>query len=1011
MFCIYFHSCDTSHTTCCYSWKLQYGCVNNSPFALTGGSPSGGIYSGPGVSGGIFNPSTAGAGTHTITYTYTDANGCSAAASSAIIVNAIPPAAIFPSGSLSLCTGSTLTLAATPGYNYSWSTGATTSFIPVSSAGNYSVTVSDANGCSASSSPVSVTVNANQLIIPLFVETMGNPTANTAIGTWEANNGFDNISLTMSGSGEVRNTSVSSGYAGASGSGNVFLTNTAGRNFIISGINTNGLSNLQLQFGVFKSTTASNGSELQVLVSDNGGAYVQLPFTALPTGSGTTGWYLRTITSGIPASPNLSIQFLQTGTTPQFRIDDVMILYANPSPQISSSGSANICQGNSVTLTSAFASHYLWDTGDTTRSISVNASAPHQCVVTGYSGCVASTNSINVTSKPTLFSVTGGGTICQSSNGIAIGLSSSEIGVSYQLKLNGVNSGLAVSGNSNAISFGLRNQAGTYTVFATEISSACTATMNGSADIVVNHSPTNFSLTGGGNFCSGSSGVNIGLSGSETGIIYALQLNGVPTGNSPSGTGSALSFGNVNQSGTYTVFATNISTTCAATLAGNIVVTQISSPQIFTVTGGGSYCPGQTGPSIGLSSSQNAVTYQLYDQNGIVGSGISGTGSSLSFGSQTGPATFYIIATASNGCSSQMSGTVSSTPLPEPSLFSVSGGGTFCPQDVAGTTVGLSHSESGVNYSLLLGGLPTGNTVSGDGILPVDFGLQSSPGIYTVIATKISDGCTLIMNGNATVAALPVLNWYADADNDGYGNAASVVQSCSQPSGYISDASDCNDQNADINPGAVEICGNNIDDNCDGQTDEGCGTTLSLHLYLQGFYTGSGLMRAVASPLSAPSVCDTITVELAAATGLHQVVYSSTAVLNVNGSTSLVFPPSVSGQSLYIVIRHRNSIRTWSASPYPFSVNANQYDFTTALSSAFGNNQFVENDGAITLLTGDINQDGFSTLTDFSLLESVLTDFQNQYRPEDINGDGLVESEDYSLLENAIMNGHHEIHP
>ena len=219
-------------------------CVNTSPFALTGGSPSGGIYSGPGVSGGIFNPSTAGAGTHTITYTYTDANGCSAAASSAIIVKAIPPAAIFPSGSLSLCTGSTLTLAATPGYNYSWSTGATTSFIPVSSAGNYSVSVSDANGCSASSSPVNVTVNANQLIIPLFVETMGNPTANTAIGTWEANNGFDNISLTMSGSGEVRNTSVSSGYAGASGSGNVFLTNTAGRNFIISRINTNGLSNL-----------------------------------------------------------------------------------------------------------------------------------------------------------------------------------------------------------------------------------------------------------------------------------------------------------------------------------------------------------------------------------------------------------------------------------------------------------------------------------------------------------------------------------------------------------------------------------------------------------------------------------------------------------------------------------------------------------------------------------------------------------------------------------------------
>ncbi|MFZ4707518.1 MAG: hypothetical protein ACOYMF_16080, partial [Bacteroidales bacterium] len=46
-------------------------------FALTGGSPTGGVYSGPGVAGGTFTPATAGVGTHTITYTFTDGNGCS----------------------------------------------------------------------------------------------------------------------------------------------------------------------------------------------------------------------------------------------------------------------------------------------------------------------------------------------------------------------------------------------------------------------------------------------------------------------------------------------------------------------------------------------------------------------------------------------------------------------------------------------------------------------------------------------------------------------------------------------------------------------------------------------------------------------------------------------------------------------------------------------------------------------------------------------------------------------
>ncbi|MCB0545481.1 MAG: hypothetical protein KDC70_18285, partial [Saprospiraceae bacterium] len=52
-------------------------CSADAAFALTGGSPGGGTYSGMGVSGGMFDPATAGAGPHTITYTYTDGNGCS----------------------------------------------------------------------------------------------------------------------------------------------------------------------------------------------------------------------------------------------------------------------------------------------------------------------------------------------------------------------------------------------------------------------------------------------------------------------------------------------------------------------------------------------------------------------------------------------------------------------------------------------------------------------------------------------------------------------------------------------------------------------------------------------------------------------------------------------------------------------------------------------------------------------------------------------------------------------
>ncbi len=65
-------------------------CTNTSQFILTGGSPIGGIYSGAGVSGGNYNPASVGAGTHTITYSYTDSNGCATNDSNTITIHSLP---------------------------------------------------------------------------------------------------------------------------------------------------------------------------------------------------------------------------------------------------------------------------------------------------------------------------------------------------------------------------------------------------------------------------------------------------------------------------------------------------------------------------------------------------------------------------------------------------------------------------------------------------------------------------------------------------------------------------------------------------------------------------------------------------------------------------------------------------------------------------------------------------------------------------------------------------------
>lgn len=69
---------------------------------------------------------------------------------------------------------------------------------------------------------------------------------------------------------------------------------------------------------------------------------------------------------------------------------------------------------------------------------------------------------------------------------------------------------------------------------------------------------------------------------------------------------------------------------------------------------------------------------------------------------------------------------------------------------------------------------------------------------------------------------LPQHTYYADGDEDGYGNAGSALGSCfaSPPTGYVSDNTDCVDTDSTVNPGATEEC-NGKDDDCDGAIDDG----------------------------------------------------------------------------------------------------------------------------------------------------------------------------------------------
>jgi hypothetical protein len=120
-----------------------------------------------------------------------------------------------------------------------------------------------------------------------------------------------------------------------------------------------------------------------------------------------------------------------------------------------------------------------------------------------------------------------------------------------------------------------------------------------------------------------------------------------------------------------------------------------------------------------------------------------------------------------------------------------------------------------------------------------------------ITVTEMTDGAGAVIvpdqvtGGEFCIA--PLNTFYRDADGDGYGDPGVTQVACSAPTGYVSDHTDCNDGNPNIHPGAAEVC-NGIDDDCDGQIDEGVKNTYYRDADGDGYGNASVSTEACSAP-------------------------------------------------------------------------------------------------------------------------------------------------------------------
>jgi len=141
-----------------------------------------------------------------------------------------------------------------------------------------------------------------------------------------------------------------------------------------------------------------------------------------------------------------------------------------------------------------------------------------------------------------------------------------------------------------------------------------------------------------------------------------------------------------------------------------------------------------------------------------------------------------------------------------------------------------------------------------------------------------------------------------------------------------------------------------------------------------------------------------VTVELRSSTSPYNLVQSVNTVAGGNVMSNVLFTNAANGVPYYVVVKSANAIETWSATTVTFTGGVASYDFTSALSQAYGSNQKLSG-GIPSIYQGDANQDGFVNSTDVILVYNDAIGFVTS-PSTDFNCDGTTDVTDIIVAAN-----------